>query len=616
MDRQTILDEIERRKNLPLNVTRVDIENEILSRKKNQFPEVFDDTEVPPLTEVGQQNLQEIEEYLTSPKFRRLVLEIGGGVAGAMTGGTYFAASALMRPALGLLYRSLGAGIGEGAAAGLAQTFDPRDDIAKEILRGFATGVSAETIGAAIPALIKKIGFKGLKYTKDAQDAEDVLNATKGKIESGTSKVDDASQGMITPGIGSDNRYVDVLENIAEKSLFGGDKILKARKGAENVMTNEVGTFVNNFSDTTTRVNAGELALEAVKNSLDTFRANAKVRYDALSTAAKGVTVDITSTKKIAENLLKEAKPTELLERDGIKVLQTIKNLDNKVSFSVANNVRSKLLGVSRSSKDLIKGQGARYAQNVTESLTKNIDDTAKAVPGDLKGIYDKAQNFYKKGVKKYNDKTLRSLTSKAPEEVYKTLIRPNRESTVKNFMKVLNETKDKELRDELIGSIKGTMLLDIAGESNRLYRKLNANYLLKEFDKFGKGTLEQIFTKEEIKNIRSLFNALEVAQRKTVGEGVPGGMFIQLSQAGAIFGLASGVMTAPSAAILLTPYVAGKMLTNPKIVGLMKKGFQLDPGSPAFYRNSSQIIAALVSNNLISEDEAEDFLEDLENSR
>ena len=47
-----------------------------------------------------------------------------------------------------------------------------------------------------------------------------------------------------------------------------------------------------------------------------------------------------------------------------------------------------------------------------------------------------------------------------------------------------------------------------------------------------------------------------------------------------------------------------------------MKKGFQLNPGSPSFYRNSSQIIAAMVSNNLISEDEAEDFLEDLESSK
>ena len=72
------------------------------------------------------------ETYLKSPEFRRLALEIGGGVAGAMTGGSLYAASRLVRMAYPLLVRSLGAGVGEGAAAGLAQTFDPKEDLAKE----------------------------------------------------------------------------------------------------------------------------------------------------------------------------------------------------------------------------------------------------------------------------------------------------------------------------------------------------------------------------------------------------------------------------------------------------------------------------------------------------
>ena len=360
----------------------------------------------------GNARTEAIETYLASPEFRRLALEIGGGVAGAMTGGTLYAASRLVRMAYPLLVRSLGAGVGEGAAAGIAQTFDPKEDLAKEIFRGFATGMSAEAIGGAIPAIIKKIGFKGLKYSKEAEKAEELLSASKDKLKNGTSSIDDAAEGLITPGIGSENRYIDIAENLAEKSIFGGGKVIKARKGAENILTKELETFIDDFSDATTRVNAGELALDAVQNSLDAFRANAKVRYDALTTAAKGVTVDISSTQKLAKKLLDEAKPTELLERDGIKVLNTITNLDPKVSFSVANNVRSKLLGVSRSSKDLIKGQGARYAQNVTESLTKNIDETAEAVPGDLKSIYNIPENYFN-GLNQQIEYRINSLESK-----------------------------------------------------------------------------------------------------------------------------------------------------------------------------------------------------------
>ena len=608
MDKQTILNEINRRKNLVTGFSKSDIEKELRKRQKSPYANITDDIDVPEGTEIS--------TYLASPEFRRLALEIGGGVAGAATGGTLYAASRLVRMAYPLLVRSLASGVGEGAAAGLAQTFDPKEDLAKEIFRGFATGMSAEAIGGAIPAIIKKIGFKGLKYSKEAEKAEELLSISKNKLKNGTSSIDDAAEGLITPGIGSENRYIDIAENLAEKSIFGGGRVIQARKGAENILTKELGTFIDDFSNATTRVDAGELALDAVQNSLDAFRANAKVKYDALTTAAKGVTVDISSTQKIAKKLLEEAKPTELLERDGIKVLNTIKNLDSKVSFSVANNVRSKLLGVGRSSKDPIKGQAALYAQNVTQSLTKNIDETAEAVPGNLKSIYSNAQNFYRQNVKKYNDKTLRSLTKKTPEEVYKTLIKPNRPSTVKNFMEVLKGTKDKEIREELISSIKGTMFSDIGSESNRLYRKLNANYFRKEFEKFGKGTLEEIFTKKELSDVRSLLDALEVAQRKTVGDGVPGGLFIQLMQGSAFFGLATGVFTAPSAAVLLAPAVIGKMFTNPTIIKFMKRGFQLNPGSPSFYRNSAQIIGAMVSNNLISEDEAEEFLDNLKNSK
>ena len=231
MDRQTILNEINRRKGLTSGFSQSDIEEELRKRRKSPYGNIVDDMEVPE----GNARTEAIEDYLTSPEFGRLALEIGGGVAGAMTGGTLYAASRLVRTAYPLLVRSLGAGVGEGAAAGLAQTFDPKEDLAKEIFRGFATGMSAEAIGGAIPAIIKKIGFKGLKYSKEAEKAEELLSASKDKLKNGTSSIDDAAEGLITPGIGSENRYIDIAENLAEKSIFGGGKVIKARKGAENI---------------------------------------------------------------------------------------------------------------------------------------------------------------------------------------------------------------------------------------------------------------------------------------------------------------------------------------------------------------------------------------------
>ena len=638
MDRQKLINEIkELEKNQP-KFSLEEIDTEIKKRNESPYTAVGDDVDVPE----SNARSEAIETYLASPQFRRLALEILGGVAGAATGGTFFAARAALRPALGLLYRSLGAGIGEGAAAGAAQVFDPRDDLAKEILRGFATGAGAETIGAAIPAIISKIGFKGVKYTDEAEKAEKLLNKVKGDaiLKKGSSKVDDIKDGFITPGIGSDNRAVDILENITEKSIFAGARITNARKGAETALTNELNMFIDNFSDVATQTNAGELALSAVQNSLDYFRGTAKIKYAKVDRLIKEgasevtskttgktvssvpISVNVRTSIEQAKKIMRETEIFKRLEPEAQRVLQTVSRLDNNpfLTFDQANGIRSRLLGITRGSDSMIKGQSERYAAMLVKDITKNIDNTIEAIdatvsPG-LKAAYNSAQSFYRLGVTKYNNKILRRLNEKAPEEIYKTLIKPKRPSTIKALVTALKNTKDKELKENLMASIKGTMIGDIAGESVRLKNgKLDAGYISREFNKYGKEVLEQIFNKTELKSMNSLLEGLKVAQRKSVGEGVPGAIFIQLGQAGAAFGLFSGILTAPSATMLFGPAVVGKLFTNPKFVKFIRKGFQLKPGSKEAYTNASQLIGAMISNNLISRDEGEDYLDEIKKS-
>jgi len=594
--------------------------------ERKSLPGIIDDIEIPE----GNERTEAIEEYLASPQFKRLALEILGGVAGAATGGTLLAARVALRPALGLLYRSLGAGVGEGAAAGVSQVFDPRESVAKEVLRGFATGATAESIGAAIPAIIKKVRFK-LDFAPEGRKAERLLKAAKDrnlKNPVGKSEIDkEIQQGLITPGIGSENRFIDILETVSEKSLGGGGRITKARKGAETGLTNELKGFVDNFSDSTTRVNAGQLALEAIQNSVDLFRVNAKKRYDKLAEAATverivdgrkvrvPVSVDVTESKKLAEKLLEETKPTRRLAPGARDVLLTVRELDNTVSFSTANNVRSELLGVSRSFTDAIKGKSAFNAGRMVKSITNDIDKTVDAVPTNLRKLYDEAQSFYKQNVEKYNKKIIRNLTEKDPESVYQALVKPNRPTTIKTLTSILKETKDKEIRQELIDSIKGTMIGDIVGNSERLKRKIDANSVRKEFLKYGDEVLNEIFEPRELRRLNNLLEGLSVAQATKAGEGIPGPIFIQLAQAGAAIGLFSGGFTTEAGVILLGPVAIARMFTNPKIVNLLRKGFALNPGSKEAYTNASQIIGAMISNNIISQDEGEDYLENIKNT-
>ena len=643
MDRQKLINEIRGLQKTKAKFSLEDVETEIRKRKGSPYNKIADYDELP------DDNDNAISEYLASPKFRRLFLEVAGGVAGAYTGGAFFAAQAALRPALALLYRSLGAGIGEGAAAGAAQIFDPRDDLSKEVIRGFLTGASAESIGAAIPKLIGKIGFKGVKYEPEAEKAERILKdiKIKNKENRGTTTRDiddDNIEGLITPGIGSENRLVDILENITEKSFVAGGRIISSRKKAERLLTAELTDFVDEFSDKATRVNAGDLALHAVQNSLNYFRATAKSKYAKVDQLArvpvlddlgrtvvvkKGevltrpITVSLRSTIDEAKKLIEDTKAFRELEPDAQKILRTVARLDNdpNVTFDVANGLRSRFLAIGRSNKDLVGGQAERYAAKLVKDISKNLDETVDAIdatasPG-LRAAYDSAQRFYRLGVTKYNNKILRNLAEKAPEEVYTTLIKPRRPATVNALMNAIKNTKDLKKRDELLNTMKGTLIGDIVGNSVRLRKKVDANYILKEFQKYGDEVLidSGLFSAREVRQLENLLDALSIAQKKAVGEGIPGAIFIQLGQAGALMGLLSGIFTVPSAAIVFGPSVIGRLFTNPKTVEFIKKGFNLKPGSEAAYRNASQLIGAMISNEMIDRDEGEDYLEELRES-
>ena len=105
------------------------------------------------------------EDIENSFNFKRFLLEAGLSIGGALaTGGAALPAIAarqggmLAKPFLAQLAKSAGgSAIGGGTGAGLAQTFDPREDILQEIARGAVEGATAEIIGAPI-------AVKGAQY--------------------------------------------------------------------------------------------------------------------------------------------------------------------------------------------------------------------------------------------------------------------------------------------------------------------------------------------------------------------------------------------------------------------------------------------------------------------
>ena len=589
--------------------------------ERRSLPGIVDDIDIAE----GNERTEAIENYLKSKEFARLATEVGFAIGGAMTGGTLAAARLVLRPALQTLYRSLGAGVGQATGAGIASTtFDPKEELSKDVLRAFAQGATFEAVGAAVPALISKIKLRGIKTSKDADEAEKIIQSQKEELGK-VSKLDDElatalKEGQLTPGLQTENRFIDIAENVTEKSLFGGGKLIKARKGAETLTNKFLDDYIANYGDIT-RSDYGELLQRAITGNVDEWKIAAKGAYQALDDKLRvvsgGARVDITDIKKSAQKLLDEAKPTAKLQPDALKIPKTILEQNDFVPFSTANAIRSQFLGVTRSTNELISGQSQRYAAILAKEITETLDDVGKSnLSPSVREAYTKAQKIWRDGSEVFNTKLINKLIREDPEQVFKTLIKPERPSTVKKVFKAINETKDQTVKKDLKDSLKGAFLFDLKSESIKRYDTLKGDYLLKNLNKYGDSVLNELFTPAELTNVRGLLSALKVAQQKTVGEGVPGGVFIQLTQAGALLGLGTGMFTLPSAAILLTPKIISSLFTNTKFVNLLKTGFALKPGDPKYYRWSTRFINAMVTEGLIDRDEADDALDELEQTR
>ena len=149
---------------------------------------------------------KDTESFLASPGFMRIVTEVGlsiaGGIAGVaaapFTGGGSLVATGVMaarvariaRPLLNLsrnkqkiLAGVTGAGIGGGAGAAIAQTFDPKESIVREVARAAAQGAGGELLGfglaGGLAKMYNKVTGASLKTINGAQQAIKGLEADK-----------------------------------------------------------------------------------------------------------------------------------------------------------------------------------------------------------------------------------------------------------------------------------------------------------------------------------------------------------------------------------------------------------------------------------------------------
>jgi hypothetical protein len=591
---------------------------------------------------------KDTDTFVKGPNFGRIALEIGLGVAGSFaTGGLGLPALAaragmLARPFLIQLAKSsAGSAFGGGTGAGIAQTFDPKEDIVKEIGRAAFEAAAGEAVGTPIGIKVvnKLTSVLSPKISQlvAAADAEDILKSQKAKILANPDLYDKeiieaAGKAIITPALKTDNQLIDISQNIVEKSLFGAKEILVPKQAAKRVTESALNDFVNPLINNTDATQTGRLFIDALVDSKELFKAQSKTAYGLLDqeVAKLGNTkvVDITKYNQALQEKLNRLpkggvntpSAKALLENNIYKDKDG--NFINKITFSEANDLRSDILTLGRnlSATDSAKYIGAQKL--ISKELTTSIDKAV--VPNTLKNTYLKANNFYKEGLTNYNDKIIEKILSKEDgKDAFKVIISgadkgETVEATLKSIDKIFknNPSKAKDLKDAL----KGTVLDDMMKKSyfdNGQYGPTFSADKMNKYIESKTETFEKLFGKDsrELGQLKKLNTAVSVAHGRLSREGgLPGGVFIQLTQAGTAGGLltfnqdATGLTAA--AGILLGPKVIGKMLVNPKFNKFLFEGLAANDGTKAGIA-FRQLVGRMVTDKLIPETEGKKAIDD-----
>lgn len=660
------------------------------------------------------------ENFLTSPKFGRILTEVGLAIGGSIaTGGLALPglalrAGMLARPFLTQLAKSsIGAGVGGGTGAAVAQTFDPKEDVVKEILRASMEGALGEAIGG--PVVIKGgqlvgkvLGSRNPKQFNDLLDgAEAAENALKEKsaqilkdplkfaekyglktdaknIEKLTSAAKEMSQGL-TPGVKSSNRTLEIIENISQKSLIGGGAITKRYEAAKSIGDLVAKDMLDQYKVVANEADLGKLFFESLGGARGAFDTTKNKLYQAvddilIKNGAKGTEViPVESSLRKSVNELKDFY-SETGIPDNIapvirKMEDNLRDRGGKYSFSQIDKLRKSLV-------DTQFNTSGKEAKAQVGKLIKTVDDVLtdpklkEVIPQEAVEALGKANTFFREG----NDVFTRGITAnmlkkagedglilgkdaKAIQQVFKTITGQDNVTTTKALFREIDALTGKNVKagdgftaikgiidpatnkpmltitqaNKLKDSFKGQFLANALRASEDGSTQFGSFYNAKKFEDAltkGEGKLKDFLFKGKDKAaLDNLQNTLAFAQGDLSRlPGLPGGIFIQLKQAGAagtILSLGSvggaagvaGVMggLVPAAGILLAPAIASKIMLNPKFSNLVfkesaklvAKGENTPSKMGVLYR---QIIGRMLTDGLITKEERDDALAQVDN--
>lgn len=472
----------------------------------------------------------------------------------------------------------------------------------KEFLKPLADAQEAEEVlftagKKGIPSQADKILANPEKYTDKFYDVDKVVEMAK-----------EAKKGL-TIGMKTESRFLDTLENIATKSFFGAEELIGRKEALAFVGQAAQKDFIENATQGLNKTDLGTLFFDSITGAKNARKAYFNAQYKSLDDIVKkelGLRADqappkLITGKPIIDSLNTYIKDLQLPSKDVLalqkdllkriagkrfdfKSLETLRSeigIDANDAFRAGNSKLGKAYSTMQKSIDdlldnkdaLKKFQIPQRAVNKIKQIRKEYADTSELFED---GIF---ANILAKGNKDGGvDEIFNAIVKGKQKSTLVQVTKDKIEESVKR--KFLTEEQGLQLKD----SLKGQYLQNIFERSKLGKSKDGAAPIYSEFVDASsinknlnadKQTYDILFDTNEKNTLDKLIKNLAISQgtldKKT---GLPGGVFIQLKQAGALGSLLSygsagnlaGLLADKGiATILVAPAVFSKIMLNPK---------------------------------------------------
>lgn len=497
---------------------------------------------------------------------------VGGGLLGAAAGP---AGSVALGSALGTV---LGTSIGTSAKQ-LKEQSEGKIGTLRETLGEQVQNVAEQSLwdmtGSVIGAGIAKTLNMAMPSAREGADiAQSALRQRGGTLsmaQAVQSPTLDLAESFARAGAGGKGQFIGLEKRNADAlQAIKDNLILKISK--DPIDDRVAGKLFQNA------INKGDAAHSIASTAL----------YKTFDERAGSLWVDLTPARLLGIELSEKINKGLISKSEaGGRLIDQLNKLGKTVPFSDAHQARSSLLALSREIK-ASKGDtiALRNATIAARSIDDAMEASASKLSPDLYAEYRQISKFYKTGKQAFNNEVIQTLLNETPERVGENLFKSG------NVSEIIQAK----------ASVRAAARHDPSINPEKVFNKLQAGYLNALLTSRSAVNIEGETTAQNLakfladaKTSRQFSVMFNPGEREIISDfgrtafltlrNKPSqfGILAPLLQAGAIGSvIVQGEAGPAEIGLLLSPYVLGKVLTNPSLVTALTKGLQAPAGTVA----------------------------------